>query len=48
MNEKEKMYMNPYTGSVDVLENWDCCGKDQDLDELIEVKLDEEGHWVEA
>jgi hypothetical protein len=41
--EKEVYYMNPYTGSVDTLDGWDC-----DLDTLIEVELNESGDWVEV
>ena len=40
--ENEVYYMNPFTGSVDTIDGWDC-----DLDSLIEVVQDENGDWVE-
>jgi hypothetical protein len=40
--ENEVYYMNPFTGSVDTIDGWDC-----DLDSLIEVVKDESGNWVE-
>ncbi|WP_340124490.1 hypothetical protein [Methylobacter svalbardensis] len=52
MNE-QKILMNPHTGSVDTEENWIleqvCCGNTRDdFADLIEVKKNKEGHWVEA
>ncbi len=57
MTNKASMYMNVGTGSVDSMENWIAESPDfytehksakTQLDSLVEVELDEDGHWVEV
>jgi len=49
-----KHYMNTFTGSVDILENWISDTSEQEIQKcledksLIEVKKDEDGNWIEA
>jgi hypothetical protein len=50
----EKMYMNIETGSVDTRDGWDYENESGetvnavDLGEVVEVKKDDKGEWVEA
>lgn len=50
----EKMYMNVRTGSVDTIEGWNYFDDGDiyvcplDKGEIVEVKLDEDGGWIEA
>jgi hypothetical protein len=55
MNEmNERMYMNPYTGSVDNYNGWNYVTEDGeqvnavDCGEVIEVYKDDNGDWVEV
>lgn len=57
MTNKASMYMSVGTGSVDSMENWIAESPDfyterksakAQLDSLVEVELDEDGHWVEV
>ena len=51
--DDQKMYMNPFTGSVDTMENWIADSKEWEgnrqaqLDSLVEVVRDG-GEWIEA
>ncbi|EQM69675.1 hypothetical protein N5E99_10260 [Pseudomonas chengduensis] len=57
MTNKASMYMSVGTGSVDTMENWiaespyfytEHKSAKAQLDSLVEVELDEDGHWVEV
>mgnify|MGYP001566361830 CR=1 FL=1 len=50
----EKFYMNVETGSVDTKDGWDYTSESGeivnavDLGEVVEVKKDENGNWIEV
>ena len=51
--DENKYYMNPNTGSVAQGGNWICDQKElgfdvEELEDLIEVELNDQGHWVEV
>jgi hypothetical protein len=57
MTNKNSMYMNLGTGSVDTMENWEADSADwyteevsaaEQLGSLIEVEQDEDGSWIEV
>ena len=50
----EKMYMNPYTGSVDTADGWICEDENGNTinpveeGEVVEVVQNDDGDWVEV